>query len=92
MTNNDIIARYKLEKGIPLDTQLHTYEAWKKLGYKVKKGEKSEHKITIWKYSVKIVEDKDTGEEKKVSRCFPKLSAFFSSEQVEKIDKENKND
>ena len=30
MTNNDIIARYKLEKGIPLDTQLHTYEAWKK--------------------------------------------------------------
>lgn len=88
MTNKQIIAAYKLEKGIPLDTQLNTYEAWKKLGYKVKKGEKSEHKITVWKYSVKIVEDKETGEEKKISRCFPRLSAFFTTEQVEPIKKE----
>lgn len=84
MTNNEIILEYKVLNNLELDMPLHTYEKWKSLGYQVKKGEKSQHKITIWKHTSKKVVNED-GEEVNKSKCFPKLSAFFTLEQVEKI-------
>jgi len=86
MTNTEIILQYMVQNDLdPEKVTLHTYETWKKLGYQVKRGEKSQHKITIWKYSSKKVEDED-GEEVQKGRCFPKLSAFFTQDQVEKIE------
>lgn len=84
MTNNEIIATYKMLNNINIDTPLHTYAKWKELGYQVKKGEKSQHKITIWKHTTKKVVDANNEEIDK-SKCFPKTSAFFTLEQVEKI-------
>ena len=33
--------------------EIHTFEGWKERGYCVRKGEKSDIKITIWKHSTK---------------------------------------
>lgn len=68
---------------LELPEEIHTFNGWKALGYCVKKGEKSRIKFPIWKYSTKTVE-KD-GEEEERSRMFQKVSAFFTSDQVEPI-------
>ena len=89
MTNTAIILEYMLLNNLDPDkVVLHTYQTWKKLGYQVKKGEKSEHKISVWKRSTKKVENED-GEKEEVDtgRYFLKLSAFFTQNQVERIDK-----
>lgn len=88
MTNSEIIGRYMIANKMPATTILHTYSSWKKLGYAVKRGEKSQHKIPIWKKSTKKVEKED-GEEETVDngRFFLKESAFFTREQVERIEK-----
>ena len=70
---------------------IHTYNAWKSLGYQVKKGEKCVAKFPIWKYSTKKRKNEDTGENEEVvdalhGHCFMKVSAFFTNEQVEKIE------
>ena len=79
MTNTAIILGYmQLNNLDPNKIVLHTYAQWKKLGYQVKKGEKSEHKISVWKRSTKKVDN---------GRYFLKESAFFTQEQVERIDK-----
>lgn len=81
-TNAMIIEMYKAEKGINMP--LHTYAKWKQLGYQVKKGEKSMHRITIWKGCTKTVKtDEDT--EIVSSRVFMKESCFFTLAQVEPI-------
>lgn len=88
MTNTQIILDYKVANEIDLDAPFHTYQVWNRLGYKVKKGEKSQHKIAIWKPSTKKVEvENEEGEieEKTNGRFFLKLSAFFTEEQVEKV-------
>lgn len=72
------------KKIVELPEPIHTFNGWKALGYKVKKGEHSKIKFAIWKHATKKVE-KD-GEEKELSRMFTKISAFFTSEQVEKIE------
>lgn len=67
---------------------LHTYSQWKSLGFKVKYGEKSHHKISIWKKSSKKVEvEKEDGITEMVDsgRYFLKNSAFFTQDQVERI-------
>ena len=91
MTNTAIILDYMLVNNLDPDkVVLHTYQTWKKLGYQVKKGEKSEHKIPVWKPSTKKVEvenEDGTKEEKKNGRYFIKTSAFFTQEQVERIEK-----
>ena len=67
MTNTAIILGYmQLNNLDPNKIVLHTYSQWKKLGYQVKKGEKSEHKISVWKRSTKKVENED-GEKKKLT-------------------------
>ena len=78
MTNNNIIALYKAQNNIT--TPLHTYTKWQELGYQVKKGEKSLHKITIWK-SVKIKPE----EGEPITKLIQKTSAFFTMEQVQPI-------
>ena len=102
MTNAQIIGNYMLENNLdPKKIVLHTYAEWKRFGYQVKKGEKSEHKITIWKKSTKkkkeeTDENKDTEQttteetKKKSSGFFLTTASFFTQEQVERI--ENKND
>ena len=80
----------KIEQVLYNNIVLHTYSQWKKLGYQVKKGEKSEHKISVWKRSTKKVENEnEDGEKEEVDngRYFLKLSAFFTQEQVERIEK-----
>ena len=58
MTNTAIILGYmQLNNLDPDKIVLHTYSQWKKLGYQVKKGEKSAHKISVWKRSTKKVEN-----------------------------------
>lgn len=81
MTNRMIIELYKLENNITCP--LHTYAKWKSLGYQVKYGEKSEHKIVIWKHVTKKVIKDD--EEIESNKCFSKVAYFFTINQVEKI-------
>ena len=91
MTNTAIILNYmQLNNLDPNKVILHTYATWKKLGYQVKQGEKSQHKIPVWKPSTKKVEvENEDGikEEKTNGRYFIKTSAFFTQEQVERIEK-----
>lgn len=87
MTNTEIILGYmQLHNMDPEKTILHTYAQWKKLGYQIKKGEKSKHKISVWKRSIKKVK-KDDGEKEEVDtgRYFLKESAFFTQDQVKVI-------
>lgn len=89
MTNTAIILEYMLENNLDAENViLHTYETWKNLGYQVKRGEKSQHKIPVWKPSTKKIEvenEDGTTEEKNNGRYFIKTSAFFTQEQVERI-------
>lgn len=61
--------------------QIHTFAAWKELGYIVKKGQKAIAKFPIWKYVSR--KNEETNEED--SKMFMKVAAFFSSSQVERI-------
>lgn len=90
MTNNAIILEYMIANKLdPEKVVLHTYATWKKLGFQVKKGEKSQHKIPVWKPSTKKVEVEEDGEKEEVNngRYFLKTSAFFTQDQVERLEK-----
>ena len=67
-------------KEMELPEEIHTFNGWKSRGYKVKKGEKSKIKFSIWKCTVKKSEDDEEDDDKSM---FMKLSAFFTQEQVE---------
>ena len=92
MTNAEIIYRESIElvkqgilKAIAGQPEpIHTFAKWKSMGYFVKKGEKAIAKITIWKYTSRTKTD-DDGNEIDDSKCFPKVSAFFKTSQVEKV-------
>lgn len=89
MTNIAIILSYMQMNQLDQNKiVLHTYAQWKKLGYQVKKGEKSKHRISVWKRSVKKVENEE-GEKEEVDngRYFLKESAFFTQDQVEAVSK-----
>lgn len=83
--NTELIAVYKLEHNIPLETELLTYGAWKDKGYQVKRGERCLHRVTLWKHKEKTV-IKD-GQELKSGYCFGKMCYLFTREQVEEIKK-----
>jgi antirestriction protein ArdC len=88
MINTAIILDYmQLNNLDPNKVILHTYATWKKLGYQVKQGEKSAHKIPVWRRSTKKIENEE-GEKEEVDngRYFLKESAFFTQAQVEVID------
>lgn len=81
--NTELIAVYKLENNIPLETELLTYGAWKSKGYQVKRGERCNHRVIMWKHNEKkIIKD---GEEITRGYCFQKTMNLFTIEQVEKI-------
>lgn len=60
--------------------EIHTFAAWKQLGFSVKKGETAVARFAIWKYATKKAEET----EDEVGRMFMKMSCFFSASQVEK--------
>lgn len=62
---------------------IHTFQAWKKLGFCVKKGEKAVAQFCIWKCVMKKVEKDDATEEQK--RMFMKKASFFSLSQVQEL-------
>ena len=64
---------------------IHTYAKWKELGYQVRKGEKSEIKIQVWKYRGKIQHDEESGEDVETGKCFMKVASFFTRAQVDVI-------
>lgn len=78
-----------VQREIELPEPIHTFNAWKQMGYKVKKGEHAIAKFSIWKYTEKAKkEEEKTGnalEDAPKSNMFMKMSAFFSSAQVERI-------
>lgn len=70
------------EKVLVKETEaIHTYAAWKALGYQVQKGQKAVASFRIWKHTVK--EDKETGD--KENRMFMTKAFFFTSAQVAPI-------
>lgn len=71
--------------------ELHTFAAWKELGFIVKKGEHARAKIRIWKYTdgrkstdAETAADAD-GEDH--GHMFMKTAFFFSPSQVEPLQK-----
>ena len=69
-------------KQIELPETIHTFAAWKSLGYIVKKGQKAKAAFTIWKYAES---KKQNDEEEAEGRMFMKTAHFFTKDQVEKI-------
>lgn len=59
---------------------IHTYTAWKSLGYQVQKGQKAVASFKIWKHTTKENEDG-----KKESKMFMTNAFFFKSSQVAPI-------
>jgi len=65
---------------------IHTFQAWKDLGYCVKKGEHAIAKFAIWKYLKNKKKGDEEGEEG--GHCYMKQAFFFKQSQVEKMNKE----
>lgn len=81
-TNKAIIELYKAENGLPLDMPLYTWAVWHNMGYRVRKGEKCKHRVTMWRMGQKKDDDGnmvDTG------RCFHKTMSLFEMSQVERM-------
>ena len=76
-------------KRLEMPEEIHTFNGWKKRGYNVKKGEKSNIKFPIWKHTIKAkAEEEKTGnplEDAPTENMFMKVSAFFTFAQVEPI-------
>lgn len=87
MTNEEIIFRAQCElvKAGLLDMDedgiepIHTFEAWKALGYSVMKGQKAICKLAIWKQGKRKPKE---GETEGKAFFFLKESHFFKASQV----------
>lgn len=75
------------KKELEVPEAIHTYQAWKSLGFQVKSGQKAIAKFPIWKYTSKKAKNED-GEEVEKGKMYLKTSAFFSRSQVDKIEEE----
>ena len=82
ITNKTIIELYKAENGLPLDMPLYTYAVWHNMGYRVRKGEKCKHRVTMWKMGQK---KDDEGKMVNTGRCFHKTMSLFEMLQVERM-------
>lgn len=92
MTNLEIIMAEMVTRNIT--EELHTFNKWKSLGYKVRKGE---HGIEtrLWKYNNKkkeeAPEDSDEETKKKYKSGFYLAKSYlFKQSQVEKIEEVEK--
>ena len=74
-------------KKLEMPEEIHTYAKWRELGYQVRRGEKSEIKIRVWKYRGRVQTDEESGEEVQTGSCFMKLASFFTMAQVDAIAK-----
>ena len=83
ITNKAIIEAYKAAHNIPLTAPLYTWAVWHNMGYRVRKGEKCKHRVTMWKHTENKIEQ--DGEEKTVGRCFHKTMSLFEMSQVERM-------
>lgn len=68
---------------------LHTYQAWKGLGFQVKRGQKAKASFMIWKHVVKKAKEQQEEDEEKM---FMTKAFFFTSDQVEPIERMVKNE
>ena len=82
-TNKAIIDAYKVSHGLSLDTPLYTWAVWHNMGYRVRKGEKCKHRVTLWKHTERKIEQ--DGQEKTVGKCFHKVANLFEMSQVESM-------
>lgn len=71
---------------MPEPEKIHTYTAWQKLGFQVKRGQKAIDKLQIWKHTVKKAEKED---EEDKENMFMVTSSFFSQSQVEVANAKN---
>jgi hypothetical protein len=85
MTNYQIIETAKKELGLDEDLILKTYKDWKRLGYQVKKGEKSVMACMIWFPKKTKVKTEVDSEEVNDGSFFKSKAFFFSQKQVERI-------
>ena len=85
MTNYQIIENAKNELGLDEDLILKTYQDWKRLGYQVKKGEKSVMECMIWFPKKSKIKNEVDSEEVDEGSFFKSKAFFFSQNQVEKI-------
>ena len=71
---------------VALPEPIHTYAAWKKLGFQVKRGEHAVAKFPVWKFVAgkKKEEELEEGQELKSGRCYMRVAFFFTADQVEK--------
>ena len=75
----------KNELGLDEDLILKTYQDWKRLGYQVKKGEKSVMACMIWFPKKTKVKTEVDYEEVNDGSFFKSKAFFFSQNQVERI-------
>ena len=78
------------EKELDVPEEIHTFQHWKSLGYRVMKGQKSIAKFPVWKHTGRKMETMVDSEGNEVQaadrgRMYMKTAAFFSREQVEEI-------
>jgi len=67
---------------IPEPEEIHTYAAWKALGFQVKRGEHAIATFPIWKHVSKKAEKENEPDEEKM---FQTKAFFFKLDQVEPI-------
>lgn len=81
------VLQFKDDAGNVIEVQetepIHTYNAWKSIGFQVQKGQKAVAQFTIWKHCNGKV-DEETGEEKP-GKMFMKKASFFTARQVQAI-------
>lgn len=63
--------------------EIHTYNAWKALGFQVQKGQKAVAQFPVWKFK-SGKENEETGEKDR-DKMFMKKASFFTRSQVEMI-------
>lgn len=88
ITNAKIIEYYKAENNIPTDKPLFTYAVWKSMGYQVKRGEASRHRVQLWKYIPRAGKADTVAQQapqSKGNRCFMKTVCLFEAGQVERM-------
>lgn len=78
------------KKELDVPEEIHTFQHWKSLGYRVMKGQKSIAKFPVWKHTGRKTEtmvDTDGNEVQAADRghMYMKTAAFFSRSQVEEI-------
>lgn len=84
MTNEQIIQNTKKMLGMGEFEPLHTFQKWKEMGFKVKKGEHAVTCTKLWKPKTKKYTDTN-GEEKVENNFFLARAYLFKLNQVERI-------